>query len=207
MAPNYPINSPVGSSVNMGRFARLSHATYLLSQVIRHTSDESLTDTAIREEDMVQLDRTIRALMVVCEQESQRTNLRYCSPLSICASALLLLHSYYTSPSPSPTPSSLERSRYRELSWAAMQELSRHLAIAFKESHEQHSSICLLEISPLVLHSMYKAGVFLVGLNRDAPSEETAKGLRDIKETLEMKDGKWKISGKVISVSLGVKLH
>jgi hypothetical protein len=31
--------------------------------------------------------------------------------------------------------------------------------------------------------------------------------LRDIKETLEMKDGKWKISGKVISVSLGVKLH
>jgi hypothetical protein len=142
----------------------------------------------------VQLDRTIRALMVVCEQESQRTNLRYCNPLSICASALLLLHSHYISPSSSPYSSG----RYREASFQAMQELSRHLAITFKESHQKHSTICLLEISPLVLHSVYRAGVFLVGLNRDAPSVESEKGLRDIKETLEMKDGKWKISGKII---------
>jgi hypothetical protein len=78
-----------------------------------------------------------------------------------------------------------------------MQELSRHLAIAFKESHQKHSNICLLEISPLVLHSVYRAGAFLVGLNKDAPSAEGEKGLRDIKETLEMKDGKWKISGKI----------
>jgi hypothetical protein len=194
MAPNYPINSPVGSSVNMGRMARLSHATYLLSQVIRHTSDESFTDNAAREEQIVQLDRTIRALMVVCEQESQRTNLRYCNPLSICASALLLLHSHYISSSSSPYSST---GRYREASFIAMQELSRHLAIAFKESHQKHSNICLLEISPLVLHSVYRAGAFLVGLNKDAPSAEGEKGLRDIKETLEMKDGKWKISGKI----------
>ena len=82
-----------------------------------------------------------------------------------------------------------------------MQELSRHLAVAFKESHDQHGSICLLEISPLVLHSVYRAGVFLVGLNRDVLIAETAKGLQDIKETLEMKDGKWKISGKKRCVS------
>lgn len=40
-----------------------------------------------------------------------------------------------------------------------------------------------------------------MGMNRDAPSAESEKGLRDIKETLEMKDGKWKISGKIVFYS------
>lgn len=128
--------------------------------------------------------------MVICEQESQRTKLRFCNPLSICASTLLILHFPYSSPK-----SGLGgRGYYRKESWDALLNLSRDLAVGFRESIETHF-YCLAEISPMVLHSVYQAAIFFVRLYEESPSPESSRALETTKETLELKNLKWKTAG------------
>lgn len=192
MAPNYPINSPLGSEVNMGRFARLAHAIHLLSQAIRHTTFH-FTNLKIQEEEVVQLDRTIRALMVVCEQESERTRLRFCNPLSVCASSLMLLHSHYL---PGETLNiDLPHGISRDHSWIVLKELSRSLAIGCRETIDSHS-FCLAEISPFVLHSVYETGVVSLLLAKESSYLEDVEAMRTVKETLKMKNRKWRVAGR-----------
>lgn len=186
----------------MGPFARLAHATHLLTLVIRHIS-YTFENAEICEEEVVQIDRTIRALMVVCEQESQRTKIRYCNPLSICASALMVLHSHYLSLDVSEPK--INSSRSRELSWVAMQDLLQQLVTDFRETLGMPCDL-LPEISPLVLDSVYKAGVFLVQFSRDIPSPQTTQSLQVVKDTLKLKNGRWKAAGMCSSPALRLRL-
>jgi hypothetical protein len=193
MVPNYPINGlSADTGVNMGRFARLAHATHHLAQVVRHISDKFPNHT-IQEEEITQLDRTIASFIVLCKLESRRTNLRYCNPISICASALLMLHGHYLAPV-DPAPSA-KGGFHRELSWLAIQALcqdivdeSQGIIDAFKNS--------IPEVSPMVLHSTYKAAVCVIRMSRENTLHETEEWLQAFREVLVTKNKRWKAAGK-----------
>ena len=83
MTQNHPINLSTTSDSNMGRFARLVLAIHLLSRVLRHAS-QFFSEGLLQIEESIQLDRTIHALIVLCELEGKRRSLRYCNPIDMC---------------------------------------------------------------------------------------------------------------------------
>jgi hypothetical protein len=71
----------------------LSRASSILISDMRPVSALNLScecstlafpDSHIQEDEMMQFDQSIPALKVVCEQEAQRIQLRYCNLLGIC---------------------------------------------------------------------------------------------------------------------------
>jgi hypothetical protein len=81
--PNYSMNAPAPSDINMGPFGRLAQATYLLDQVHRHVSDYTMTDK-YREEEAVRLDRALRALITFTTSETARRQGNLCSQMALC---------------------------------------------------------------------------------------------------------------------------
>jgi hypothetical protein len=66
----------------MGRFARLAQAAHLLSHVFRHVSDRSM-DIQLRLDEATQLERTLHALILYTESESQRRQLSFCCQMAM----------------------------------------------------------------------------------------------------------------------------
>ena len=60
----------------------------------------------------------------------------------------------------------------------------------------------LKEVSPIVLHSPYKAASVYITLNRENPSEESLQALETLKAALEVKNRKWRVAGTVSPVLL-----
>lgn len=56
--------------------------------------------------------------------------------------------------------------------------------------------ISLVEISPFALHSSYKAAAFLIQHDHKEAGHETMAWLRTIKESLVLKNTRWKVSGE-----------
>jgi hypothetical protein len=77
----FTVASP--ANVNMGMFARLSQATYLLGCVLHHVSDNSADDHTYKEQNM-QLERTIRALYNLSNIEYQSRRMAVCPQTAIC---------------------------------------------------------------------------------------------------------------------------
>lgn len=77
----FTVASP--ANVNMGMFARMSQATYLLGCVLHHVSDNS-ADDHIHKEQSMQLERTIRALNNLSNIEHQSRRMAVCPQTAIC---------------------------------------------------------------------------------------------------------------------------
>ena len=52
------------------------------------------------------------------------------------------------------------------------------------------------EVSPLVLHSPYKAATVYIRLNRENPSEENLQSLETLRASLKVKNRIWRVAGK-----------
>jgi hydrogenase maturation factor len=65
----------------------------------------------------------------------------------------------------------------------------------------------LKEVSPLALHSSYKAATVFIQLNRENPSEDTLHALETLKSALQMKNRKWRVAGKISSTLLFLLLE
>ena len=64
----------------MGRFARLAQGTYLLGKVLLHTSDDNV-DEEFYQQETIQLDRTIRALLNLADFDAKNT---CCAQTAVC---------------------------------------------------------------------------------------------------------------------------
>lgn len=67
----------------MGRFARLAQGSYLLGKVLMHTSDDNV-DKEFYQQETVQLDRTIRALLNLADFNSQDAKTTCCGQTAVC---------------------------------------------------------------------------------------------------------------------------
>ena len=91
-----PLVAPAAVSISsgffleMGLFARLAQATYLLDQVLqilrRHDSDESEWNLLVFEDETSQLRRALLAFLATTELEAEIKEIPFCSPSAICYS-------------------------------------------------------------------------------------------------------------------------
>ncbi|KAE9364060.1 hypothetical protein N431DRAFT_550683, partial [Stipitochalara longipes BDJ] len=155
---SHPINLSTASDTNMGRFARLALSTHLLSLVFRHIS-EPFHVYPEQEGEVRQLVRTINALIVLCELEGKRRSLRYCCPVDVCNSALLMLHTKFLVCE--PTVSDSEEQSYH---WTMAKEVMERTVMNSK-GFVTTGMIALEETSPMVLYSTYKAASLYIWIN------------------------------------------
>jgi hypothetical protein len=67
----------------MGKFARLAQGTYLLGKVLLHTSDDNV-DEEFYQQETIQLDRTIRALLNLADFDDQAVKTTCCAQTAVC---------------------------------------------------------------------------------------------------------------------------
>ena len=79
------------SDVNMGMFARLSQAAYLMGRVVHHR-EHPTGDTSFDTDEAVRLDGALRALLNLTYEEGATRLMQICPQTAICFSALIKLH-------------------------------------------------------------------------------------------------------------------
>lgn len=80
-----PFRASSPASVDMGMFARMSQATYLLGRVLRfHARKSELEDEGLRRSERLQLDTTLRALLNLVYVEGSIKRISVCAQSSIC---------------------------------------------------------------------------------------------------------------------------
>ncbi|KPI40200.1 uncharacterized protein AB675_11578 [Cyphellophora attinorum] len=89
-ADMYTAGSP--ANTNMGMFARLSQASYLLAKVIRHKSTPT-HDAAFDLEERNNLQRALQSLLTLTYREGSTEYMPICPQTALCYSALVILNS------------------------------------------------------------------------------------------------------------------
>ena len=86
--------------------------------------------------------------------------------------------------------------RSDECRWTMLKEV---IGNTVKTSHGflETGSIDLEEVSPIMLHSTYKATSIYIRLNRENLSNESNPGFRNLKSALRLKNRKWKAAGLI----------
>jgi hypothetical protein len=202
---SHAINLSTASDTNLGRFARLALATHLLSVVFRHVSEKDKEYSEVTFE-VKQLNRTINALIVLCELEEKRTSLRYCNPVDICSrsegytrllcsfsnldSALLELHTRYLTFK--PTSLGNEDQCYH---WAMAKEVMERI-VTTSQAILAADSIILEEVSPMALHCTYRVAGLYIRMSHQNPSEESIQALEILKDALRLKTRRWRLAGE-----------
>ncbi len=84
LPPTDSINLSSPPNIDMCQFARLAQAKNLLRFVLAHISDHTY-HPAFREEEVMQLDRTLHSLIELSEVEIQtKENSKSCAGMSLC---------------------------------------------------------------------------------------------------------------------------
>ncbi|RFU31126.1 hypothetical protein B7463_g5209, partial [Scytalidium lignicola] len=178
---SFTLSSP--SSLSMGRFARFAQATYLLGRVLRHTRDHT-ADANFHEEEAVQLRRTLHALVNLAQVEERVRQLEFCTQISICYSALLILGD------PETVPSS-ENSIIEAIAKVACQ-IAKDFLLGL--------IVPLEKISPFMLHLIYHSAVIYMEINQETRSDESAQALNHLKKTLRVVEKRWKAAGVYLEI-------
>jgi len=84
------------ANINMGSFAQFAQATNLLAQVLRHVGEKT-PNQRFHAEEAIQLDRTIRSLIVLANTGENVKQTAVCLQTAVCYSALMSLHDPQTS--------------------------------------------------------------------------------------------------------------
>lgn len=108
-------------------------------------------------------------------------------------SALLILHTRYGA--------SKATLRSEEYHWAMARTIAKTI-VATSQTSLDSGSLCLKEVSPIVLYSTYKAATVYIRVNRDDPSQESAQALETLKSALRMKNRRWKAAGILLSTPI-----
>lgn len=78
-SPNYAMTTSTPVSINMGPFARLAQATHLLDRVLHHINEPTRS-----EEEAIQLDKALRALVAFTANETTRRRMKLCCHTALC---------------------------------------------------------------------------------------------------------------------------
>jgi hypothetical protein len=190
----------------MGKYGRLAMATHLLCRVFQHIS-EVFPDESMQAEDSLQLNRTLHAAITLCDLEGRRRGFSCCAPVDICQqylicssipplrhgltldSALLILHATSAT---SKSMLSYNKSAAHDL--AITRRVAQNI-VASSQIFLDSVPEALKQVSPIVLHSPYKAASVYITLNRESPSVESLQALETLKAALAVKNRKWKVAG------------
>ncbi|GLA29637.1 hypothetical protein AnigIFM63326_007545 [Aspergillus niger] len=176
----------------MGRFARLAQGTYLLDRVLRHTHDRTMSAKS-REEEAIQLDKTLRALVVFTASETERRDMKICSQTALCQSALAILHAPYLSPSSGA-------SKYRRsLARNAMNQLS-HEFLGESKRILHGAGLHFEATSPLSFHWGYMASAHFALLSQADPQSDASSAQETVHSALKMGNARWRAAGAYLGI-------
>ncbi|KAH8819056.1 hypothetical protein F5884DRAFT_759321 [Xylogone sp. PMI_703] len=178
------------SSANMGRFTLVAHIAKLLSQVLRHVSDNT-SDARAHYEEAIQLDRTIHALLEVSETESQESPTPICNQSAILESTLMILHERYSS----PNVKSLDPVMDHTYSRSVIERIAKDMAAATRLYFHVLPAPAFDDFSPFFLHTIYQCAATYVHLYQVDKNPETLESLDMLKKVLKVLDGKWRVAG------------
>jgi hypothetical protein len=106
------------------------------------------------------------------------------------SSALLMLHT--TSGTPTSVPSSSKNDIY-DLDMA--RQIAKTIVVS-SQTFLDSGPRAFKEVSPLVLHTPYKAATVYIQVNRESPSEESLQALETLRASLRVKNRIWNVAGK-----------
>lgn len=193
------------SSINMGRFARLSQATYLLDRVLQHLRHYAVFSESL-EREAIQLDKALHALLAFTASETNRREIRNCSQAALCqrlvfsprntcissslrSFPLMLLHTWLY-----PGCESGAVKNRSSLVWDAMDQLSGEFLNDSKRTL-YGIGLPLDETSPLALHWGYQALVYFHRSSHKNSRLDTLLGQGIIQNALKLANTRCKLAG------------
>ncbi|KAI9684149.1 MAG: hypothetical protein M1829_003419 [Trizodia sp. TS-e1964] len=219
MMANEPLFVSSSTTIRVPPFARLCQSIHLLGKgryhpsrrtqsfdpvrhrgadpafaVLRHTNDRFL-EPNFRFEEATLLSRTVQALSASVSGEMSEDSTGLSIPLAICFSALMTLYDPYSCPESSTgallaTELELQKQAIVGLKTVIKEvvDYSRHLQATLRFKSIENSS-------PFVTDCLYQAAASYVWLLRESGDPEQAQALNEIRTTLGMVDGKWRVAG------------
>ncbi|KAK0860466.1 hypothetical protein LTR91_006504 [Friedmanniomyces endolithicus] len=182
--PNIDDTYPIDDGLWLQDLARECQASQLAGKVIRHIFDPT-PDAAFQEQEAVQLERTLMALMpLLVEEELQFGN--YCSAFGICTNALFVLHD---SMGRNGTGGSNDRAL------DAMEPLSIRITQFSLRLFGTGQDLNYGTFSPYVPLSLYQAAVVQLRLWKRSGEIVHEDNLRSLKHILEYYCRRWLIAG------------
>jgi len=197
----FTLSSPMTS--HMSRFVLVCQAARLLGQVLKHVTSDVI-DQELHDEEAVQLDRTIRAMVgasefLDCPQyDSISVGYRYEStPTTSCYlnklirySSLMVLHEPRMTSS-NGFPILTDRfQRARKTLEVLSHKITEHLP-----EEVIHLASHLDRVAPWGIFLAYSTAVTYMQLSRETASPESLEALQLLKQTLSTLDRRWKAAG------------
>ncbi|RDW59937.1 hypothetical protein BP6252_13024 [Coleophoma cylindrospora] len=176
------------SQLNMGRFARFAQATYHLGQVFKHISQPR--DDAFYQQEAIQLNRTLHALVNLSQSEADVRNLEFCTQTAVCYSALLLLE-YPPSQNSRDMTLDHQPDDYPVISPEA---ISRETA-SMSQNFLPGGSLALVQVSPFILHLLYQTIIILSNVSPGPGSGDDIKSLTILRGALKLLTERWLAAG------------
>ncbi|KAL4997081.1 hypothetical protein BDV10DRAFT_98895 [Aspergillus recurvatus] len=192
MVPGCSMTASTPCSINMGRFARLAQATYLLDRVLRHTQDRTLS-AGSREEEAIQLDKALSSLLTFTANETERRGIKICSQAALCQSALAILHVPYLSPDSNASV------RRRSIARDAMNRLSEDF-LHESERILHGSGLPFEATSPFTFHWGYEASLHLTRLSQNNPASNAILARGTVHAALKMGNARWRLAGAYVNI-------
>jgi hypothetical protein len=210
----------------MGAFARFAQAMNLLDQVLRHKSEKN-TNEIFHAEEAIQLDRTIRSLIVLTNVDGDIGQSAMFLQTAMCYSILIGLHD------PQKSHDSTVADDRESHSWVARKavadevySLQKSLMSSYSLKYDADSLSskmtslsktylsritenpdCSKSTSPCMLYWTYQAAKTYARLYRDTGSETYLESCRVVEETLNILNRRWKAAGKFLMSSVHTEIN
>ncbi|KAH8811248.1 hypothetical protein F5884DRAFT_897708 [Xylogone sp. PMI_703] len=185
----YTLASP--SSLDMGRFARLVQAAYLLGRVLRNAADGSL-DATFHKQEASQLSRTLLALVNLSDVEGTIEELSYCPQLGICYCALFILYQYHGG---LVTEFALPKGQNIDPRRAFARP-----AIRICNALLEGSIDSLETFSPLLAPYLYQSALFHIQIQKKFDDTDSIEAWEILKEGILLLNKRWRSAGVYVEI-------
>lgn len=146
----------------------------------------------------MQLDRTLHALISLSEEELRiHENRRSCAGMSMCRSALTLLHTHHLS-LPSSPATALSPSYYAHASEGLRKNANE--LVTYLEGLGAKGIDCANEVPPLSLPWVYQATVIQTKSHLESGSQESARAVEAFKAALRRSGERWLVAGAYLKI-------
>lgn len=191
-----------GFTLKMGGFARLCQAAYLLSQALRMIATTTGTGCAtIRHDEIVQLRRTLIALVHAADNETAVRKLELCGQSALSLSTILLLHDYQERIHDADRERQYEGASSESLCFETRTALDRLSTAALSYNEMCSQNPALVDGVPIfIVHVMYQVASTLLKVAQGVPDEETGEKIETLKRFLHQNDPRWRCAGVYLNI-------
>ncbi|KAM0259706.1 hypothetical protein ACHAQJ_003140 [Trichoderma viride] len=181
--PDHTYTLATANSYYLGLFARFAQASHLLSQVLRHVSEQQPNETS-------QLRRTIFALVNVSTIEATMRKLEYCSQTAVCYSGILALDSL-TDKHPNGPDAHIST----ESAFISQETLDMASAL-----NGEVAELMCDTASPFLGHLIYKVASMQLKVAHKSPTADGMEKVKLLKYALEFIGHRWHCANTYLSL-------